>query len=603
MSEDNRRAPGSGTDPTLTPSQLAGYAPTSADTDGPPAPARAASGSLPDRYTLGAQLGAGGMGEVLLATDRQIDREVAIKRMRIVPTPDAVARFEREAKIQGRLEHPAIVPVHELAFDAEGRPFFVMKRLTGTTLAELLERGGHVTRQKLLRAFADVCLAMEFAHQRGVVHRDLKPANIMLGDFGEVYVLDWGVARRLDDEQPEASGDTLADQLPGSTAAGVILGTPGYIAPELLRGERVDTRADVYALGCILFEILAGEALLPRGRAALEAALGRVDARPSVRTSAVDVPPELDELCVEATTSDRAGRPSARELATRIEKYLDGDRDLSLRKQVAASHASAARDALGAGDGAAERAIAMREAGRAIAIDPANRDAAELVAQLMLEPPREVPPEVDARVTDAEDVMVRDKIRMILGVEISFLLVVPIVFMLGLRSTSALVLLLVAIAVNILVTGIGVRRTRPPTSGEVYVAAIIFAGLVGVCGWLFSPFLIAPAMGAVTVMMFTVDARMRWMAIVLMYSAAVGVPWALEASGVVSPTMYSVGGDLVIHSPLVRQDMPIAAVGLAVFTGGLLVIAGFLASRLAQSHRRAVRSVELQAWHLRQLVS
>src|SRR5688572_14723008 len=176
MTDDRRRD--SGTDPTLTPTEAIGVAETSAGSV--PASMRASGADIPARYIVGKELGAGGMGEVLLARDQQIERDVAIKRMRVTATPAAVARFVREAKIQGRLDHPAIVPVHELATDPEGRPFFVMKRLTGTTLADLLVSPTPPSRQKLLRAFADVCLAIEFAHARGVIHRDLKPANIML---------------------------------------------------------------------------------------------------------------------------------------------------------------------------------------------------------------------------------------------------------------------------------------------------------------------------------------------------------------------------------------------------------------------------------------
>ncbi len=267
-------------EPTLTPSQAIAEATTSTPassarptntTGATPTPARASAstGALPARYALTGTIGSGGMGEVLLATDRQIDRDVAIKRMRVEPTPGMVARFVREAKIQGRLEHPAIVPVHELATDADGRPFFVMKRLTGTTLAEIITRPGDWTRQKLLRAFADVCLAIEFAHKRRIIHRDLKPANIMLGDYGEVYVLDWGVARLLDDgDEPAEASEGSQPAREGETEVGAILGTPGYMAPEQLRGDRVDESADVYALGCILFEILAGQPLLPRDRSA-----------------------------------------------------------------------------------------------------------------------------------------------------------------------------------------------------------------------------------------------------------------------------------------------------------------------------------------------
>src|SRR5262245_40087134 len=208
--------------------------------------------SLPN-YSVGDVIGKGGMGEVLLARDPEIGRDVAIKRMVDGASPALLARFMREAKIQARLEHPAIVPVHELGRDAEGRPYFTMKRLTGTTLHEVLQRPPRLP--ELLRTFVDVCLAIGFAHARGVVHRDLKPANIMVGDFGEVYVLDWGLARvTAEADEPRSSDDLAAAD--GLTQAGAMLGTPGYMAPEQVRDAGlVGPAADVYALGCLLFEI------------------------------------------------------------------------------------------------------------------------------------------------------------------------------------------------------------------------------------------------------------------------------------------------------------------------------------------------------------
>src|SRR5688572_14775171 len=140
-------------------------------------------------YTVRDVIGRGGMGEVLVADDLRIGREVAYKRMLSESSSTAgLSRFLREARIQARLDHPAIVPVYELSTDDEGRPYFTMKRVTGMTLAQRLAAGGVTNR--LLRAFAEVCLAIEYAHARGVVHRDLKPSNIMLGKYGEVYVLD-----------------------------------------------------------------------------------------------------------------------------------------------------------------------------------------------------------------------------------------------------------------------------------------------------------------------------------------------------------------------------------------------------------------------------
>ncbi len=275
------------------------------------------------------------MGEVVLARDGQLNREVAIKRLRAAePNDRQIARFLREARIQGRPEHPAIPPVHELGRDATGRPYFAMKRLSGVTLAAVLaEQPASVTRARLLRAFAEVCLAVEFAHTRGVLHRDLKPENIMLGEFGEVYVLDWGVAKVVGDG-PEADAELASGDAEGvATIAGQVIGTPGYMAPEQLRGEAdLDARADVYALGCVLFEILAGEPLHPRRRGA------DAPPPPTARSPGVDVPPELEQACARATAAERADRfATARELGEHVQRYLDGDRDVARPHDLAAA--------------------------------------------------------------------------------------------------------------------------------------------------------------------------------------------------------------------------------------------------------------------------
>jgi serine/threonine-protein kinase len=167
----------------------------------PPAPADDVP--LTRRYEPRELLGEGGMGEVHRCTDARIGREVAMKVMRHADEPgSSTKRFRREALLQANLEHPSIVPVYDVGVDAEGAPCFAMKRVRGQTLRHILTRiaeGDELARRrypvhKLLGAFSQVCLAIDFAHSRGVIHRDLKPANIMLGDFGEVYVLDWGLA-------------------------------------------------------------------------------------------------------------------------------------------------------------------------------------------------------------------------------------------------------------------------------------------------------------------------------------------------------------------------------------------------------------------------
>ena len=352
------------------------------------APATGKAGSIelpPAGYEYGELIGRGGMGEVIAAHDLRIGRDVAIKRMRDGRADQgSIARFLREARIQARLDHPAIVPVHELGTDPEGRPYFTMKRLAGETLADRLQAGGKM--QPLLRAFIDVCLAIELAHARGVVHRDLKPANIILGDYGETYVLDWGVARVIDEHDERMSVDAL-DTLEDQTQTGAIMGTPGYMAPEQIRGEMVTGATDVYALGAMLFEILAAEALHPRGTAGLAMALAQPQDSPAKRRPELDIAPELDAACWDALSGDPAARPRARALAKRVEDYLDGDRDKERRRTMAEARLVEAR-------AATEHAQAIHLAGQAVALAPDYADATQYLLELVVTPPRVDPPEL-----------------------------------------------------------------------------------------------------------------------------------------------------------------------------------------------------------------
>jgi eukaryotic-like serine/threonine-protein kinase len=196
-----------------------------------------------DRFQARELLGQGGVGEVWRAQDVAIEREVAIKRLRsTAPRENDIRRFIREAKLQGQIEHPAVVPVHDLGQGPDGHPYFVMRRIRGQTLKEILEQLARdredqprYSRRKLLTAFSSVCLAVHYAHSQGVIHRDLKPENVMLGDFGEVYLLDWGVAMRLASTESEGIAEPLdsgRELDPSLTGAGNVLGTPAYMAPE-----------------------------------------------------------------------------------------------------------------------------------------------------------------------------------------------------------------------------------------------------------------------------------------------------------------------------------------------------------------------------------
>jgi eukaryotic-like serine/threonine-protein kinase len=240
-----------------------------------------------DRFEELGVLGAGGMGEVVLARDHDIGRKVALKRMHEGTDISKVLRFVDEVRAVGSLEHPNIVPVHDVGMDAAGRFFFVMKKIDGETLQSVIEKlrsGDQPTVDKYsfhVRAqiFLGVLAAVAYAHKQGFVHRDLKPANIMLGPFGEVTVMDWGLAKRIREPErpvPVSAGSLEAVSGPRrptvlSTQMGSIMGTPLYMSPEQARGEhdKVDERSDIYSLTVLFHEFiglrhyLAGKTTLP----------------------------------------------------------------------------------------------------------------------------------------------------------------------------------------------------------------------------------------------------------------------------------------------------------------------------------------------------
>ena len=217
------------------------------------------------RYRLIREVGRGGMGVVYEALDLQLERSVAIKSLKVRgDRPAQLQRFLREARIASRLNHPGILAIHEFGQTSDGRAFMVMRLLRGQTLRQILDAraGAADDLPRLLAAFLQACQAVAYAHAAGVIHRDLKPANIMVGEYSLVTVMDWGLAKFIDDPQPDV---VLNDEDRGTpedlhTACGTVFGTPGYLAPEQARGEidRVDRRTDVFGLGCILCEILTG---------------------------------------------------------------------------------------------------------------------------------------------------------------------------------------------------------------------------------------------------------------------------------------------------------------------------------------------------------
>jgi tRNA A-37 threonylcarbamoyl transferase component Bud32 len=561
------------------------------------------------RYQLGDVLGQGGMGEVVLAFDSHLGREVAVKRIRAEkPTAEEVARFVREARVQGGLEHPAIVPVHDIAVDRTGRPVFVMKRLSGIELRVLLDRlrdsteaDPVIARRRLFRAFVDVCMAVEFAHSRGIVHRDLKPENIMLGDYGEVYVLDWGISRATGDgaDGAVASSSDLA-LTTGETRAGTVLGTPAYMAPEQLLGERAGPAADIYALGCILYEIAAGAQLHRDGRSIADL-VKTADSAPSLRRA--DSPPELDSICERATATEIAARfTSARALGGAVQAFLDGDRDVAARKELAQHHIAEARAALASGDSDDARRTAMRAAGKALALDPTATDAAELVGQLMLAPPRHVPEEVVHRLEEIDVATGRTQGKIGAIAMTGYLWFIPLLWWTGIRDARVII----AFAIVALLSAgqiYWMTHKNVIPHAAIYTSAVINAVLIGLVCRMVGPFIIAPTLVLTTLMAYAVHPRFGQIRIIAaILTAGVAVPWLLEVAGVLSPTYEFVRGSIVLTSPSVEFSAQPVQLAFAVLLVLLAAVVAVLLRSMATRQREVTQQIELQSWHLRQVV-
>jgi serine/threonine-protein kinase len=554
------------------------------------------AGSLGEAsYRIGELIGRGGMGEVVAATDVRIGREVAIKRIGDrAPSDDAVTRFLREARTQARLDHRSIVPVYELGTDSEGQLYFTMKRVVGTTLAKRLTDGAAI--QPLLRGFADVCLAIELAHSRRIIHRDLKPSNIMFADYGEVFVLDWGVARVLD-EALRQSRPALEPSAATETTAGAILGTPGYMAPEQVRGQDVGPAADVYALGAILFELLAGEPLHPRGEGALGSTLMTPQQSPAQRVPHRVIAPELDAACSDALAADPATRPSARQLAERIQAYLDGDRDLGRRRALAAEQLVAARDALAAGD----RATGMRRAGRALALDPESHAAAELVGSLLISPPEKLPPELERDLETQDLSFNADRARVVFLAGLFMFLLPLLMPLLDIKSYTNVAAFYVPVlfaAVLLWATMRSGKTIVPFVLGNALLLLVTFTRVIG-------PFVITPVVGCF--LMFVLAAnpavvkRRSW--IVTWAAVAATAPFVLEWTHVFSSTYHLGEGSLASTSAILYlHDNIITHVVLIATQVVFFVITGVIVASLHYRRRQAQRRVDIQAWHLRQLL-
>jgi len=574
------------------------------------------------RYRRGELLGEGGMGEVWLCEDARIGRRVAMKVVhpRLTSNLEYTARFVREAVVQGQLEHPSVVPVYDIGIGDDGGMFFTMKRVRGVTLDRIITElvahpeaeAGRFTRRRLLSAFSSACLAVDFAHRHGVLHRDLKPTNIMLGDYGEVYVLDWGIAKVLSDATAPPTERVTLDgpDMPSPSATRGLVGTPGYMSPEQVQGapEALESTSDVYALGAILFELLALVPLHPgTDQEAVASTLTGIEARPSVRAPQRDAPPELDQVCVRATAFDNRERtPSARELHEALERFLDGERNEKLRVDMAKRHASDAAAAISAahdkgGIPLETRQKAMSEIGRALALDPGNEQAVSSLVDLLTEPPREVPDEVREQLADSEARELKG-IGRIAGVAyLSMAIYLPFFLWTGVRNVPAICVFYAFAAISMVLSfwAAGKKRAGPNLA---FAASCTSTLSFATTATLFGSLIVMPALVAANATGYAIFLRgWRRVAAALFACAAIGVAVLLEVLGI-PWSAYSFGDDgMLIRPGAIELSSVPTMTFLAILAVASLLTPTLAVSRIRDNLTRAEQQLSMQAWQIRQL--
>ncbi|MFO0758504.1 MAG: serine/threonine-protein kinase [Byssovorax sp.] len=580
------------------------------------------------RYEPGPLLGAGGMGEVRLHVDRRIGRRIAKKTLHATMDSEAArARFVREVRIQGQLEHPAIVPVYDLDVDEQGQTYFTMKRVRGQTLEQVIqilaagdgEHARRFTRRRLLTAFAQVCMAVHYAHTRGVLHRDLKPGNIMLGDFGEVYVLDWGLAKITSEHATEPASSPAIDEPPVSapgpvvgasgslTVAGALFGTLAYMAPEQILGQvgEPDRRADIYALGAILFEILT-KTRVRRGTdlAAVvrEIGTGKV---PSPSEIADEVPPELDALCLRALALDPEDRPAtAREIAEEVERYLDGEQDLRLRHELAKKHAASARRRIDEAPREAKGAAqveALRESMKALALDAEQPEAQGLLLSLLTGASGELPPEaqkdMDASIVRAQT----NGARLGFNGLIAWLMMLPVAILIGVKSWLPVIgLSLFTLAGALLCR----RMARRPShhKGDGVLLAVLMALVIALTSSYLGPFALMPTCAATIAILFANSSRREDRPLLGgIVTAGALLPFLLEMTHLVPRAYAFEPGRVVIMARAIELPALPTMAAMIYSTLSFTVLATVFVGRMRDTITSAEERHLLQAWYLRQL--
>jgi serine/threonine-protein kinase len=558
----------------------------------------------PDRYSITDRLGEGGMGEVRRCQDSLLDRSVALKVVRRdADIDDFETRFLREARVQARLAHPGVVPVYDVGRDDNGRVYFTMKRVEGVTVEDVMValRSGtplpnaqrYDTRQ-LLTAFARACLTVDYAHSRGVLHRDLKPANLMLGAYGEVYVLDWGLAKVQDIADDIGEIAMAPARRERETEVGVAMGTPAYMAPEQAWAKPLDPRADVFSLGAILYEILTLDPLLDEHAIRVIRSGQRLQIHP--RTG-VD---ELDAIVFRATAFDAQDRfPSARALHDAVEHFLTADEEQRVLQRRAAQHVERAQ-VLSQDD--ESRSAALEELGAALALVPEDDGARAHLVHLLRHPPAATPREVRQRRLEHEIARLRQVQAVVASAYfVAWAIAYPVLVYLGgvqntFRAAVAPAVWLFAALV------IGVQYWTKRHESAISWSGIAGAAALAATSLIWGPLFIVPGLAVVLLFGQLLVAQKRQRAhLVVLFGAAVAVPSYLVLRGywnVYTP----VGADqFAIHGSV--------GVTRIVFYGGLLVAhlaQTLFGARFAARYRDALDQRVLEnalfSWQLANLV-